>query len=621
MRRYVVLAACSSALLLATSFDGATTHLGAFFLRLTAVIAAVFVWPRSPAELPRSELVAPALAVAAIVITAFALPPYGTAMQPLLSVALVVLFYLALRLGETQRTGEALHVFLVAGTGQAVWALLQTVTGDGSRARGGFFNPNDLAAFIAPLAVWAVAVALARARDASTPRWQLWLPASAAALTSAATLATRSRSGLLALGAGLLLLTWGRSRRLALAIGAGLLVLALAVPSLRQRWQTGSHDPFAYSRVSIWRASAEVALANPLGVGLGGFDEAMRVHGVALDGGWLRYPKLAHHAHSEPLNAWVELGWLGLLASLAAPVMIALGLWRSRARRPRERTFADAGVLAALALPAAVSASLHVPPIALLAAAWAAGVMRELAAPEDARLALPRGGGRHAVAAAGLAILVAALPGLVDMLATHRALELRDGGRAGEALAPAELAQRVAPWSVGTALLVESLRHATGEPPLDVVERLMSLADDHPHDVRPVDRGARLVEALAARQPEKSEAWLDLLRTLRAEAARRDPRDAMRWVQLGDTLARAGASDEARAAYERAIHEEPNCAPALAALAEAAARAGDVERARQLARRALAGGAHAARYGDLGRRLLTLDEHRRARLRALAEDG
>jgi cytochrome c-type biogenesis protein CcmH/NrfG len=81
---------------------------------------------------------------------------------------------------------------------------------------------------------------------------------------------------------------------------------------------------------------------------------------------------------------------------------------------------------------------------------------------------------------------------------------------------------------------------------------------------------------------------------LQAEAARRDPRNAVAWALLGDDLERSGDAAGALAAFERALVEEPRCTRALQGLARRLRGVGRDDEAAELEGRARAAATLAA---------------------------
>jgi tetratricopeptide (TPR) repeat protein len=212
--------------------------------------------------------------------------------------------------------------------------------------------------------------------------------------------------------------------------------------------------------------------------------------------------------------------------------------------------------------------------------------------------------------------LLAAAPGAISTTATNRATALRQRGELGRALAAAELGEAAAPFSLGAAMLAESLRFLTGDARDASVERLLDLADRYPGSARPVTRAAWLLEQEAA----DPAAWA-VIAQLRAEAVRRDPLSIGERIQHALALLRAGDQRAAEAALEGALQVEPHCAVAHAHLALLLDRAGDRDAARRHA--ADAWQAHAARLAPIPRaaQILSLPEDlaRMLRERGLVE--
>lgn len=567
-----------------TAVQGATEHLPALALRALVALTIVLVWPHAPVISRLRDLLAPCVALMAVLLGLLTTDDLGLALQALVSATLVVLLYLALLAHEPDVTPSLLRVTILVASVHALWALVERTVAPGERASAGFFNPNDLAALLAPLLV-----VTAPWNALADGLWGQWLPRRMArlvvwSLLAAALVATGSRSGLLAAAVGLSIGALPQWRRRWVAAPAAVLALMLAVFLTAPRW-LGHGDRYAYSRLQIWQASAEVALANPLGVGLGGYADALRQHGVPLSG-WVRYPKLATTAHSEPLGAWVEMGLLGLVGTLLPALMLLDAL-----RRRRDATVAsDAGVLAAFAIPALLSSSLHVPPVGFVAAIWAASAVRR-----DTRqgrtLTLTTSTRASVLAVITVVVFVATL-GAVGSFAMQRAVTLREARDLERASHHAAWARELAPWSLGAAMLDESLRFLHGEPPLAVGERLIALAQQHPRSPEPVARAAWIIEQQATKAQASVELWLDVAR-LYAEAAERDPRNALRWCEVGRAFARGGDLDAAERAWTRALAEEPHCATALAELALLAAARGDLAQADALEARARTAHQHA----------------------------
>ena len=252
-------------------------------------------------------------------------------------------------------------------------------------------------------------------------------------------------------------------------------------------------------------------------------------------------------------------------------------------RRRHEERADDLGTLVAFAVPALVASSLHVPPVAIVAAVWAARVVRrDATAGRTITLGRPL---RPIAAAVALGLLFAATPGALGSWAMQRAAALRAARDLEGASRAAAGARERTPWSRGAAMLDESLRYLRGEPVLEVGDRLIALAERYPLAPDPVARVAWLLEHQVSEQKDAVPLWRDVAH-LYEQAAERDPHNALRWCEVGRTYARAQDWPAAERAWGRALVEEPHCATALAQLALRALDRDDKALAHDLAARA-----------------------------------
>lgn len=561
----------------ATSQAGGTTHVPALVLRGLVVAAALCLWPRGPVALSAPLVALPIGITTTLAIALGLTPTFGTGSQAFVAAFCVSVLFLLLLATPQAIAWWLLKLFIGVGAVHAGAALVQAALSD-SRATAGFFNPNYLAAFLAPLAI----LALNHFPKSSEPRLRRLVTTALVGLLVLGVLATRSRSGALALLAGVAVLAYARSWRATLLVAALGVALLVSVPSLRQRF-AGMGDAFAYSRTDIWTTSVRILCEHPLGVGLGNAATALRQEGVPL-AGLVRYPRLANDAHSEPLNAAIELGWLGLLLTLVPPFWLLWLAWRHRGAPSVPPFTAVLSVWLSFAIPALVSTSLHVPIIALLAATWAATLCRELPnTPATVTVSyLPRR--FHRIGAATV-MLVALLPTFLAALSFEfgqQALRHRNQGEPARALPWATAATRVAPWSLGAALLEISVRRELGATPDATIEALLELADQYPQDPTPVVRAAQLLRlgAPPSQRHFEAELW--------HAAARRDPNNARHYLEWSRALLRAQEQVAAMRAMEAGLAVEPNCADCLALAAWLQHLQKHDDRARALAEQAKA---------------------------------
>ncbi len=197
-------------------------------------------------------------------------------------------------------------------------------------------------AALAGAACGAVCLCLAHSRGA-------WLGAAFAAFVWAARRWGARAIGALALGAALL----------AGVAAAGLLPAALTGALTKPGRQVSEARP------GIWRRAAEIADENPwLGEGPGDFGVGFRRRPVEARGARSRWALTTDYAHSEPLQAAAETGWLGL-----ALWLFGLGASFSfLVRRAGEEPAREAAAVAAAAMAAQmlVDNMLQIPGLAFL---------------------------------------------------------------------------------------------------------------------------------------------------------------------------------------------------------------------------------------------------------------
>ena len=216
-----------------------------------------------------------------------------------------------------------------------------------------------------------------------------------------------SRGGLIGLGAAAAFSLWRSGRRALVAAAALAVAAALLTPSAARDSLLKLERPGSHARPQIWRAALEVALDHPLfGEGPGRFERGFLRHQVptpqALGRG--RYALVTGRAHSQPLDAAAETGFIGLALLLAA----LWGVWRLRPSSPeasREPLLAAAAALGTQAMGDSIFA---LPALGWLFA-WLLGAACTSSAHEAPRISEPA---RKGLAMAGLLLASCAwMPG------------------------------------------------------------------------------------------------------------------------------------------------------------------------------------------------------------------
>lgn len=277
----------------------------------------------------RAEAVAAALAVGASPWTSIAADPAAAVRGGVILAGLFAVFALSRAAGTSAgRAVELLALGLTAAAAvQAAIGLEQYLSAlySGSPeplARGTFVNRGQFAAFL--LAGIGAGVGWALEHVSAWRQRPEWAVAAGAIalLLFGGLLASMSRAALaaaflVAIAAAVLS---GRRFRVAglaglLAITAGL-ALTTAGERLTQRFETLAGDQGDQGRLAVWRDAAPLARERGLaGVGPGGF-------GVTFERTSAYFPrKNVSHAHSDWLEAWIELGAIGFVVLVGAVLL------------------------------------------------------------------------------------------------------------------------------------------------------------------------------------------------------------------------------------------------------------------------------------------------------------
>lgn len=554
--------------------DGATSHRGAMALRV-----AVWVWAwhwvvRAQKSAPKQSTskqsaagdLKPSLsaatwsflALSTLSIVATMLPPahISVALQHvsrlLFGASIVVL---AVSLPKAAMRTWVLG-WLVALLPHAIAALCQRLFG-ADRGSGGFFDPNHLAACLAPSALLAILMAASPKRAISfwgASHRIFWI--ALAAIFQIGLLATGSRSGLLALACGVVV-AWAlegsqRRWRLGIVLGWGAIIAGWLVFRFYR-----VADAHAWTRWQIWQQSIHTAWKYPMGVGAGGIEHAMRQTGIALPG-WVQFAKIPRQPHNEWIGLWLEAGILGLATSLAAGGII---FWATLRQRPHFPNKLSLGLLATWLIPAMLGDTLHAPPILHLAALSLGLLMRRTPSNPSA-LANPHPKApfyRWSVLMLALGC-IASLPGwLAFECQTQAMLHLETD--LDQAYVWAKAAQTIAPWQESSHLLAERARLLREKDPKASARRLEALGEIFPLGIRPWIRAADLWQSIALDPAQRSQALRHMIR-LRTRLQSRDPNNGFHPLFNAEAWDALGDAAKAEKSAQKALHIEPHMARA-----------------------------------------------------------
>ena len=133
-----------------------------------------------------------------------------------------------------------------------------------------------------------------------------------------AIITTRSRGAFLSLALIVIFLGALKSKRYALIALALLILIFSLLPTptnspLMRLITVGGKDPYAYTRISIWKSALSMIKDHPfLGTGLGTFSDAFPGYSFPVKGVFARFGKKASFAHNEYLQIASEMGIFAL---------------------------------------------------------------------------------------------------------------------------------------------------------------------------------------------------------------------------------------------------------------------------------------------------------------------
>jgi hypothetical protein len=199
-----------------------------------------------------------------------------------------------------------------------------------SHARGSFVYTNHAAGF------WAACLPIALITACAYGQWWRW---SSVALLSLGILLSGSRGGIIVASIVCLPLIpsllpkrrrWWWATGLFAGIGVWLMIIGLQDLGQRFGALQGKEGLTLNGRLIIWKAALPVILdAGPFGCGAGTTTEAYRRSGDSHF-----EPRIVDHLHSDPLEWWLEFGWVGVFAGLLGIAGTIWFLWPVRGTIP-----------------------------------------------------------------------------------------------------------------------------------------------------------------------------------------------------------------------------------------------------------------------------------------------
>lgn len=516
--------------------------------------------------------------------------PYTAASaQWLLSIlSYAAMLFLVVHLVENRRQVKWLVMIVVSvALFEAALGIYQFVWGDKSRATGTFFNANFFASYeVAALAVVFGLLCFRRGEEGG--RWKmlvLWLTAGVLAL---AFILAQSRGALIALVAAMAFVGLYRFGKVFLGILVlGFVVGALVPNPLQQRVLTiGTQDPYAYTRLEIWKNSFQRFVEHPWGVGLGIYKYTSFRYRFPEDNAVVHYGKRAESAHNEYLQVAVELGLPGLVFLLLGGGLLGHEI-HDVLRSEKEAweqglAVGVSGGIIGIFVHGAVDSVFHEPALVLFLILFAGMilVLKRLGGAASAPvwvMPFPYHPARVVLVGFFAAVLTLLI---IQPAAAWHAFERGEGeasaGREDRALEWFQCATRinsgVTAYRDAVALAEVRLYRQSGDPQwlMKAIEERRIGLELNPLDGRFARRLGDLYLLLADRaDPDATrEALLNQAATSYEQATHLDPFSPFNYFELGKIRWAQGDLEEAQAWFRQATRHEPNFLSARVKLAE-----------------------------------------------------
>lgn len=583
--------------------EGGTTHLPVIIVRLV-LLATMTAWVLSSMRagwliLYPCRLYPIILAFIVLSIFSVFYSPYTSiSLQWLVSIlSYAALFVLIFQVLETSAHVRSLLIVLLGmGLLEAAVGFYQGVWLSMPRVKGTFFNANFFALYEATVFTLAFGLLCVYSSPPRSilPKPILWVTVGTVAL---AFLLAQSRGALLAIliGAGFVgCYRYGRTFLAVLLLG---LVAVSTIPNpLQQRLVTvGARDPYAYTRLDIWRDSLKRVADHPWGGGLGMYKYLSFEYRFPVESDIARYGKRAESAHNEYLQMAVELGVPGLLIFLIGAGMVGKVI-RETLKEPLEGWERGAvvglggGVLGIFG-HASVDAVFHEPAIVLLLV-LSVGLIVTIARLKSPhlvpawRVAWPYRPVRVTlilVLATGVALL-AIRPAAAWYVFEEGEREMV-AGQVNRAFDWFKWATRIDPGTtayhdaVGHAAYTLYQRSGDIERLGQTMESLRVGLELNPLDARLAHRLGALFVLLADHAPtgpERDDARAKAMAYFR-QAMQLDPYSPFNYFEIGKLQRTEGRVEEAIAWFRRSNEFEPNFLPARVMLTELALERGQRE--------------------------------------------
>jgi tetratricopeptide (TPR) repeat protein len=483
------------------------------------------------------------------------------------------------------------------GLCEGVMGIVQYVWLGEARAKGTFFNPNFFATY--EVVVLSIVLSLLSSVPRSEmKRWQSLFLWSIVVITFCAFMVAQSRGALLALFIAVTFIGCYRFGKVALLILIVSLIAGAVIPNpLKQRMiDVSAQDPYAFSRIDIWKNSLERIVDRPLGIGLGMYKYSSFQYRFPIESSIVRYGKRAESAHNEYLQMAVELGVGGL-----AIFLFGIGIWGREVKvalrselEPWERGLVTGltGAVLGILAHGAVDSVFHEPALVILLIVCGGLILafQLFKNPDISRWRVPFS--YHPVRLSlvlicGVVIATLSIQPAAGWYAHERGQAEAQVNQQDLALDWFRRASLIDPGTTGyhdaIARTSVQLFHQSGDPKwlVKAVEEEGQAIELNPMDGRFPYRLGTIYGVLAEQKLAKSQR--DLLVNQAAQsyqqAVQADPYSPLNYMALANIRLPEGQVEEAKSWLQRAVGTEPNFLPARALLVKLLLKAGKHEAA------------------------------------------
>lgn len=585
--------------------EGGTTHLPVFLMRASLFLFCLMWTIRR--EKDRTSLLygnkLSSLFVGLFVLSLITVTwaPYKDgAIQWIVTLAMYIAFFqLAYQGVKSLRDVRVLVTTILGmGTFQAALGMLQCLGQGSYRAHGTFFNPNFFATYQVGVTALVVALLCYSGKNDLTNRERVVLCLIGVLSLSAFVLA-RSRGALFALMCVVTFIGILRFGKMAIPLLLACVLLVMVVPNpIRERGiEVAAHDPFAYTRVDIWKNAIERVVGHPGGAGLGMYKYVSFQSRFPVEGGIVRFGKRSESAHNEYLQLAVELGIGGLLIFLAGTILWIKEAWRiwfgEGTPLQRGAVLGFIGIVLGILIHALIDSVFHEPALVLLlivagSLVLAVGRIRSEADQMPSEMAIHYNRGRKVIMGIVLSILLLlTVQPAIAWFAFEQGNEQIRAHRVDQALEWYRIATTIQPWNAAYHNAIASsnvaLFHTSGKQVLilDAVDEMKLCISLNPLDGRYPYRLGTLYQLLGEQSsnPQDQTEWFRHAAASYQMAATKDPYAPVNYVAMGKLQLRQGSLQEARESFAKAIEYEPNYLPARALRIEVTLQLGDINAA------------------------------------------